>query len=89
MYKKRVAVVLLPGESDGYVAFIPLFPDCTTQGGTVEEALKNAKESLELALEDRREDDLERLGYIDVDHVVVGQIQVEVPAPAPAPARVR
>ena len=84
MHKKKVAVVLLPGDSDCYVAFIPLFPECTTQGDTVEEALKNAKESLELALEVPAEDDLERVELLNVDHVVVGAIEVEVPKLAAA-----
>ena len=84
MRKKKVSVVLIPGDSDCYVAFIPLFPECTTQGSTVEEALKNAKESLELALEVPAEDDLERVELLNVDHVVVGAIEVEVPELATA-----
>jgi predicted RNase H-like HicB family nuclease len=77
--KRKVTVILLPGEEGGYAVFIPLFPSCTTGGDTIQEALKNAKECLELALEKPTEDDLEFLGYLDVDHVVVGQIEVEVP----------
>lgn len=84
MHKKKVAVVLLPGDSDCYVAFIPLFPECTTEGSTVAEALAMAKESLELALEVPTEDDLERVGLLDVDHVVIGKIEVEVPILAQA-----
>jgi predicted RNase H-like HicB family nuclease len=50
----------------------------------VEEALRNAKESLELALEVPAEDDLERVELLNVDHVVVGAIEVEVPELAAA-----
>ena len=78
MEKRKVTVILVPGGEGGYAVFIPLFPSCTTGGDTVEEALKNAKECLELALEKPDPDDLEFLGYLDVDHVVVGQIEVEV-----------
>ncbi len=42
MHKRKVTVVLFPGEDSGYVAFMPLFPSCTTEGETVEEALQNA-----------------------------------------------
>jgi len=80
MEKRKVTVILLPGEEGGYAVFIPLFPSCTTGGDTLQEALKNAKECLELALEAPTPDDLEFLGYLDVDHVVVGRIEVEVPA---------
>lgn len=84
MEKRQVTVMLLPGEEGGYAVFIPLFPSCTTGGDTVQEALKNAKECLELALEKPTPDDLEFLEYLDVNHVVVGQIEVDVPAQVPA-----
>jgi predicted RNase H-like HicB family nuclease len=84
MEKRKVTVVLLPGEEGGYAAFIPLFPSCTTGGNTVQEALKNAKECLELALEKPTADDLEFLGHLDVEHIVLGRIEVEVPAQVPA-----
>jgi predicted RNase H-like HicB family nuclease len=48
---------LLPEEEGGYSVFVPLFPSCTTQGETAEEALNNAKEALELLLEEPTEDD--------------------------------
>jgi predicted RNase H-like HicB family nuclease len=78
--KRKVTVILLPAEEGGYSVFIPLFPSCTTGGDTAQEALKNAKECLELALEKPTSDDLEFLQYLDVEHVVVGRIEVEVPA---------
>lgn len=78
MVKKKVTVFLLPDEG-GYAVFIPLFPSCTTQGETVEEALKNAKESLELALEVPMPDDLDCLELSWVNHVVVGEVEVQVP----------
>jgi len=79
MYNRKVTVILFPGEDGGYAAFMPLFPSCTTEGGNVEEAFKNAKESLELALEETKPDDMECLEYSHPGHVIVGEVEVEVP----------
>ncbi len=57
----KVTVFLLPAEEGGYVVFVPLFPECATQGDTVEKAFKNAKEAQELILKDPTEDNLECL----------------------------
>ena len=85
MEKRKVTVVLFSGEDGGYAAFMPLFPSCTTEGRTVEDALKNAKESLELALEESAPDDLECLEYSHPAHVVSGQVEVEVSSQIPVP----
>ncbi len=45
-------VILEPDEQGGYVAVCPSLPGCYSQGETVEEALKNIKEAIELCLED-------------------------------------
>jgi predicted RNase H-like HicB family nuclease len=79
MSTKKVTVVLFPGTDGGYVAFIPLFPSCTTEGDTVEDTLKNAKESLELALEEPSDTDLECLEISHAEYIVVGEVEVEVP----------
>ena len=47
----QITVVLNPAEEGGYVAFNP-DTGTTTQGDTVEEALANLKEAVELYLED-------------------------------------
>ena len=85
MDTRKVTVVLFPGEDGGYVAFMPLFPSCTTEGETVEAALRNAKESLELALEETKQDDIECLGYSHPAHIVVGEVEVEVPEQVTVP----
>ena len=79
MNTKKVTVVLFPGEDGGYVAFMPLFPNCTTEGKTVEDTLKNAKESLELALEAPTDVDLECLDHSHAKYTIVGEVEVEVP----------
>ena len=48
-------VVLEPDPEGGYVAVIPAFPGCYTQGDTAEEALSNAREAILLTIEDMRE----------------------------------
>ena len=80
MSKKSVPVILLPDEDGGYSVMVPLFPACTTQGDTPQEALENAKEAMELLLEEPTEFDLECLELLEISHVVLGRVEVEVPA---------
>ena len=79
MDTRKVTVILFPGEYEGYVAFMPLFPSCTTEGVTVEETLEHAKESLELALEEPSDTDLECLELSHAKYIIVGEVEVEVP----------
>jgi len=48
-------VVLEPDPSGGYVAVVPAFPGCYSQGETADEALENAREAILLTIEDMRE----------------------------------
>ncbi len=79
MDSRKVTVFLYPDEDGRYVVCVPLFPGCTTDGDTPDEALQNAKEAMELLLEDATEDDLEFLDASNVGHAVVGEISVRVP----------
>jgi predicted RNase H-like HicB family nuclease len=55
-FSMRYTVILEKGE-DGYIiANVPALPGCITQGKTREEALKNAKEAIELYIDVLRED---------------------------------
>lgn len=45
-------VVLIPQPEGGYFAQCPSLPGCYSQGETVEEALANVKEAIELVVED-------------------------------------
>ncbi len=47
-------VVLEPDPDGGYVAVVPAFPGCYSQGDTVEEALSNARDAISLTVEDMR-----------------------------------
>src|SRR5205085_640630 len=48
-------VVLTPAPRGGYVAVVPAFPGCYSQGETADEALSNARDAILLTIEDMRE----------------------------------
>lgn len=56
MAKKRCVmnfpVSLEPDEIGGFVVVCPVLPGCFSQGETVEEALANIREAIELCLDD-------------------------------------
>jgi len=78
----KVTVILLPTGEGSYQVFFPHFTSCITLGDSVEEALANAKEALELHLGEPDKDDLESLELSYSPVVTVGEIEVEIPAPA-------
>jgi predicted RNase H-like HicB family nuclease len=45
-------VIIFPDETGGYVVEVPSLPGCVSQGETVDEALANIKEAIELYIED-------------------------------------
>ena len=79
MARQKFTVFLIP-DQDSYQVCFPHYPNCITCGETIEEALKNAKEAIELVLDYEAE-----LGRdpvppnVHVDHVVVGEIEAEIP----------
>jgi len=44
-------VVLEPSEDGGYTVTVPALPGCISEGDTVEEAMRNIREAVELYLE--------------------------------------
>ena len=46
-------VVLEPAEEGGFVVTVPALPEVGTQGDTYDEAMANAREAIELVIEDR------------------------------------
>jgi antitoxin HicB len=46
-------VVLEPAEEGGFIVTVPALPEVGTQGETYEEAMANAREAIELVIEDR------------------------------------
>ncbi len=77
MATKKITVAVYPSE-DCYVAYMPLFPGCTTQGDTMEDAFRMANESLELSLYEPDEFDLWALDAYS-DDVVAGAVEIEFP----------
>lgn len=72
---QRYTVVLYPElEEGGYSVLVPLLPGCVTQGETVDEALANAREAIELHVRGMEEDD----DYIPVEDVPLIVATVEV-----------
>lgn len=47
----EIKIILEEQEEGGYTAYVPSFQGCISQGETVEEALKNIKEAIELWIE--------------------------------------
>ena len=89
---QKFTIFLMPQEG-GYQVIVPHYPNCTTEGDTVEEALANAKDAMEglLYVESRHGGDKVE-PFVFAPHVVVADIDVEVPEsllerqPAPAKA---
>ncbi len=77
--KHRYLVVIEKGPTS-YGAYAPDVPGCGTSGDTVEEALANIKEALELHLEAMVEDGE---AVPDPNHIGVHVIEVDVPAAVP------
>lgn len=54
------AVILIPDqEVGGYIVEVPSLPGCVTEGDTVEEALANARDAIDLYITTRRDPGLD------------------------------
>ena len=67
-------VLLEPAPEGGYVVYCPSLPGCYSQGDSVEDALSNIKEAIQLCLEDMREAGEE---LPDPSSSLIGSIVVE------------
>lgn len=47
----KLRVVLEPSDDGGYTVLVPALPGCISEGDTVDEALENIREAVELYLE--------------------------------------
>ena len=52
----RFQVVLEPSDEGGYTVCVPSLPGCISEGDTMEEALENIQEAIELYLEPVEDD---------------------------------
>jgi predicted RNase H-like HicB family nuclease len=51
----KYKVVVEPQEEGGYTVYVPTLPGCVSQGVTVEEAMANIREAIEVYLESLKE----------------------------------
>ncbi len=49
-------VIIHTADEGGYWVDVPVLPGCYSQGETIEEAIKNIREAIELHLDDLKED---------------------------------
>ncbi len=54
----KLKVVLEPSDEGGYTVYVPSLPGCISEGETVEEALANIREAIELYLEPTDDDSI-------------------------------
>ena len=80
MSTRKFTVILLPQDEGGYQVFFPYYPNCTTDGDSVEEAMANGKDALEglLITESKHGGDIVETYVLD-SHVVVAEVDMEVP----------
>ncbi len=53
---------IIEKDEHGYFAYVPNLKGCVTQGDTVEEAMQNIKEAIELYIETLHQDEIASLG---------------------------
>jgi predicted RNase H-like HicB family nuclease len=57
-------IVLEPSDDGGFTATVPVLPGCVSEGETVEEAMANIQEAIELYLEPIGDTDVEGEGVL-------------------------
>lgn len=60
--------VIIEQEGTGYIVTCPSFRGCYSQGDTIEEALKNIKEAIELCFDDEKK---------PIGSIIVGSVVLE------------
>jgi len=67
--KVHLPVLVEKGEDGFFVVECPILRGCYTQGKTIDEALKNIHEVIELCLEEQKEEIVEHLDAIQVSNI--------------------
>ena len=52
----KLQVILEPSEEGGYTVYVPALSGCISEGNSIDEALENIQEAIELYLEPIEED---------------------------------
>jgi len=66
----KLKIVLEPSDEGGYTAYVPALPGCISEGDSVEEAMANVREAIELYLEPV-DDDLVPVAGTEIHELVV------------------
>ena len=66
----RIKVLLEASDEGGYTVYVPALPGCISEGASVEEALENIKEAIELYLEPVEDD------WVMEENAAVQEIEV-------------
>ncbi len=66
----KIKVIIEPSEEGGYTVYVPSLPGCVSEGESVEEAMKNIREAIELYLEPVEDD------FIIDDSAIVEELVV-------------
>jgi len=64
----KLRVVLEPSDEGGYTVYVPALPGCISEGETIEEAMQNIREAIELYLEPVDDD------FVGGEHAVVREL---------------
>ncbi len=66
----KLRIVLEPSDEGGYTVYVPDLPGCISEGDTVDDAIANIREAIELYLEPIEGDSTDREGLEVCDPVV-------------------
>ena len=68
MAKMHFPIIIEMDEDGYYIVSCPVFKGCHTYGETIDEALKNIQEVIEICLEETKVEDLNKfIGYREVE----------------------
>jgi predicted RNase H-like HicB family nuclease len=76
MSKYNVTAVVYPQREGGYSVVCPDISGCASQGNTIDEALRNIKEAVELRL-DGDADAIEELNAASLPGRIVADVEIE------------
>jgi predicted RNase H-like HicB family nuclease len=66
----KLRVILEPSDEGGYTVYVPSLPGCLSEGDSVDEAILNIREAVELYLEDVEDD------WVDQDETLVRELEL-------------
>ncbi|MCL7454300.1 MAG: type II toxin-antitoxin system HicB family antitoxin [Anaerolineae bacterium] len=64
----KFQVVLEPSDDGGYTVYVPALPGCISEGDTVDEAMRNIREAIELYMEPVEDD------FVANEHLLVREL---------------